>query len=467
MKYTVTFNEDDEGIKITGFDVHPVSIDHDLPNANVMVTEQTVLSSCLGKNLDNDPEKYLKLQMKGNLGLPVVFSYEVEWVESDLEWADRWDVYLIGAPDDELHYFSIINSLMIVFFLTGAISTIMIRTLRKDIAVYNEMDSLDEGAEESGWKLVHGDVFRPPSFSPMILCVLVGNGAQIGTAFSLSMLAAVLKLLNPLQKGQTLTALIILYVLCGCVSGYVSARLYKFFDAKNWKLNIMLTALGLPGCLVSVFILLNVCLSIAGAATAVSFLTIISIFLLWACVSSPLVFIGAFIGLKSKAIEVPTKTNQIARVVPPQPWHTNPKYTVIMGGILPFGSVCIELAFIMSALWLHQIYYVMGFLLVVVFILAATCAQVSIVMSYLQLCAENHRWWWLSFMNTASAGFYLFLYSLWFLSSRLDMVGFLPVLVYLTYMAMISICFGLFCGAVGFLSTFLFVRTIYGAVKVD
>ena len=32
-----------------------------------------------------------------------------------------------------------------------------------------------------------------------------------------------------------------------------------------------------------------------------------------------------------------------------------------MGGILPFGSVCIELFFIMSALWLHQIYYVMGF----------------------------------------------------------------------------------------------------------
>jgi transmembrane 9 superfamily protein 2/4 len=138
-----------------------------------------------------------------------------------------------------------------------------------------------------------------------------------------------------------------------------------------------------------------------------------------------------------------------------------------MGGILPFGSVCIELAFIMSALWLHQIYYVMGFLLAVLFILIATCAQVSIVLTYLQLCAEDHRWWWTSFWQCASAGGYLFLYSLWFLSSRLDMVGILPVVIYLTYMGMISICFGLVCGSVGFLAAFAFNRTIYGAVKVD
>jgi transmembrane 9 superfamily protein 2/4 len=185
------------------------------------------------------------------------------------------------------------------------------------------------------------------------------------------------------------------------------------------------------------------------------------------CVSAPLVLVGAWFGLRAPAVDVPTKTNQIARIVPYTPWHVQRPYTVLMGGILPFGSVCIELAFIMSALWLHQIYYVMGFLLAVLLILAATCAQVSVVLTYLQLCSEDHRWWWSSFWNCASAGGYLFLYSLWFLSSRLEMVGFLPVVVYLTYMAMISVCFSLFCGSVGFLSSFWFCRTIYGAVKVD
>lgn len=212
---------------------------------------------------------------------------------------------------------------------------------------------------------------------------------------------------------------------------------------------------------------LNVFLSFVGAATAVSFLTILALFSLWVRVSTPLVFVGSYFGLRSKPIETPTKTNQIARVVPPLPWHVNPIVTSLCGGILPFGSVCIELAFIMSALWLHQIYYVMGFLLAVLLILWATCAQVSVVMCYLHLCAEDHRWWWKSFFITASAGFYMFLYSLWFLSSRLDLVGVLPVVVYLTYMSMISICFGLVCGCVGVLSSFWFTRTIYGAVKVD
>lgn len=32
--------------------------------------------------------------------------------------------------------------------------------------------------EDFGWKLVHGEVFRPPR-SAMVLSVLVGNGAQL------------------------------------------------------------------------------------------------------------------------------------------------------------------------------------------------------------------------------------------------------------------------------------------------
>lgn len=469
LKFAVTYFEDPEqfeGIRITGFDVHPVSITHEVP-ASGPVDASTKINSCQGYSVENDPDKYLKLSFADESPVDIIYSYDVQWIQNTLEWTDRWDVYLVGAPDDDIHYYSIVNSLMIVLFMTGAIATIMIRTLRKDIAGYNELQTIEEAQEETGWKLVHGDVFRPPEFSPMALSVLVGTGAQIGCSFVFALLLSILKVTNSMNKGQILTSLILLYVLCGSVAGYVSARIYKFSEAKNWKLNSIATATALPGAFVIMFALLNVFLSFAGAATAVSFLTIIVLFLLWVCVSAPLVFVGSFLGLKAKAIEVPTKTNQIARIVPDSAWHMNPILTMLMGGILPFGSVCIELAFIMSALWLHQIYYVMGFLLAVLGILAATCAQVSIVLCYLQLCAEDHRWWWKSFWNCAMAGVYLFLYSLWFLSSRLDLVGFLPVIVYLVYMSMISICFGLFCGSVGFLSSLWFTRTIYGAVKVD
>ena len=38
-------------------------------------------------------------------------------------------------------------------------------------------DLMEEGQEETGWKLVHGDVFRPPVLSGW-LAVLVGTGVQ-------------------------------------------------------------------------------------------------------------------------------------------------------------------------------------------------------------------------------------------------------------------------------------------------
>jgi transmembrane 9 superfamily protein 2/4 len=469
LKFTITYNSVEGGIHITGYDVYPISMEHEIPESGLTPASEIDTCNAEGaKALGNDPSTYLNLKAEpGKAALPVIYSYEVEWVESKLPWADRWDVYLIGSPDDDIHSFAIINSLMIVLFLTGTLATILIRTLRKDIAGYNDIHTLEEAQEETGWKLVHGDVFRPPSTSPMTFSILVGTGLQIGSGFFLTMLCAIVGLINPMRKGQTLTAILILYVLSGSVAGYISARIFKFCDAKAWKRNTFLTAAGLPGVLVGIFMVLNIFLHIAGAATAVGFLTSIAIFALWICVSTPLVFVGSFLGFRAKKLDVPAKVNHVVRYVPKLPWYARPPVSFLLGGILPFGSVCIELFFIMTALWLHQIYYMMGFLLVVMLILAATCAEVSIGMSYLQLCAEDHRWWWKSFYNCASAGLYLFLYSLWFLSSRLELVGILPVVVYITYMGMISLLFSLFCGSTSVLCSFFFIRKIYGALKVD
>lgn len=55
---------------------------------------------------------------------------------------------------------------------------IIIRTLRRDIARYNADEGPDEAIEETGWKLVHGDVFRPPRYS-RLFAALIGSGVQI------------------------------------------------------------------------------------------------------------------------------------------------------------------------------------------------------------------------------------------------------------------------------------------------
>jgi Endomembrane protein 70 len=59
------------------------------------------------------------------------------------------------------------------------------------------------------------------------------------------------------------------------------------------------------------------------------------------------------------------------------------------GGVLPFGACFVELFFIMSSIWMDQYYYVFGFLLLVYVILGVTCAEITIVLNYFQLCSEG------------------------------------------------------------------------------
>ncbi len=57
----------------------------------------------------------------------------------DVKWASRWDAYLQSSGSTSIHWFSIINSLLIVLFLAAMIAAIMLRTLNRDVARYNQV----------------------------------------------------------------------------------------------------------------------------------------------------------------------------------------------------------------------------------------------------------------------------------------------------------------------------------------
>lgn len=46
--------------------------------------------------------------------------------------------------DEQIHWFSIINSLMIVLFLSGMVAMIMLRTLHRDFQRYNQLEVAEE-----------------------------------------------------------------------------------------------------------------------------------------------------------------------------------------------------------------------------------------------------------------------------------------------------------------------------------
>ena len=88
---------------------------------------------------------------------------------------------------------------------------------------------------------------------------------------------------------------------------------------------------------------------------AVPFGTMFALLVLWFGISVPLVFLGSYFGYRRKNVDFPVRINQIPRQVPEQVWYMQPAFSIVVGGVLPFGAVFIELFFILSSIWLHQV----------------------------------------------------------------------------------------------------------------
>jgi len=333
-----------DAYRIVGFEVAPQSMVHS--------SRGGVQSCSLGEVLLNQPSN-------------IIFSYDVSWKDSDILWATRWDETYLKEGDADIHWFSIINSLMIVLFLSGMLAMILLRTLLRDIARYNEIDNIEDAQEESGWKLVHGDVFRRPPYRKL-LAVCAGTGVQILGMTVVTLVFAALGLLSPANRGALLQSMLLLFTFMGFPAGYVSARLNKLFEGGECTRNVrvtLMTGLQFPGVCFGVFFFLDILIWSKKSTGAVPFGTMFLLLVLWFGISLPLVFIGSYFGYKKQSISLPVRTNQIPRQIPPQHWLSNSFVACLVGSVLPFGAIFTELLFIMSSIWQHRFYYLLDFLL--------------------------------------------------------------------------------------------------------
>ena len=140
--------------------------------------------------------------------------------------------------------------------------------------------------------------------------------------------------------------------------------------------------------------------------------------------------------------------------------------SVLLAGLIPFAVIFIELLFVFQSLWQDKsgYYYVFGFLFLITLILLLTIAEVTIVTIYIQLCAENHAWWWRSFFVGAGAAVWVFIYCCWYYVVKLKVAGFISSLLFFAYSLLGCVVFGLLMGTVGVLTGLVFVRRIYGYV---
>merc|ERR1719359_2811920 len=114
--------------------------------------------------------------------------------------------------------------------------------------------------------------------------------------------------------------MMLLFTFMGAFAGYTAARFYKLWDGDDWKQATLLTAFFYPGINFGIFFVLNLLIWGQKSSGAVPFTTMFALLVLWFGISVPLVYLGSYSGFRKPAIELPVRTNQVARKIPDQPW---------------------------------------------------------------------------------------------------------------------------------------------------
>ncbi|KAH8071902.1 Nonaspanin TM9SF [Cristinia sonorae] len=396
----------------------------------------------------------------------VRYTYRVTWSESETPWATRWDNYL-HIFDPRIHWFSLVNSIVIVVFLCVMVSMILLRSVTRDISRYNNSDLGDDVVQEDyGWKLVHGEVFRTPQH-PMLLSVMVGNGSQLCAMTGVTLVFALFGFLSPSNRGSLATVMMVCWTFFGSIGGYISGRVYASLGGTKKRENTFLTATVLPSIVFAVVFLLDLFLVTKGSSGAVPFGTFLFIVILWFGISAPLSAVGSYFGAKHGAITHPVRVNPIPRQIPPTPRYLRPWSAMLLAGILPFGAAFVELYFVLSSLFASRAYYAFGFLALTAGVVSLTTATVSILFTYFVLCAEEYRWHWRAFLAGGGSAVWLFLYGIFYWASRLTLGSVSSVILYMGYLLLLAMLQFLVTGTIGFLATYWAVRRLYSAIRID
>ncbi|EGD77562.1 endomembrane protein emp70 [Salpingoeca rosetta] len=404
-------------------------------------------------------------------GITLHFTYEVNFKQSKVSFDKRFDKYLDPHFfQHRIHWFSIFNSFMMVIFLVGLVTMILMRTLRKDFVRYskdNELDDIERDlGDEYGWKQVHGDVFRPPD-NVMLFSALVGTGYQIAFVALCVILFVIMGDLYT-ERGSVLTTAIFVYAATSPVNGYFGGGLYARLKGTQWIKQTLLSALLMPAVVSTAILLVNFVAIYYNASRAIPFTTMLVVVCIWLFVVLPLTLVGAVLGRNlAGTMDIPCRINPVPRPIPEKKWFMHRWVISLLGGLLPFGSIFIEIYFVFTSFWAYKVYYVYGFMLLVFLILTIVTVCVTVVCTYFLLNSEDYRWHWTAFLSGASVALYVYMYSFYYYVMKTKMSGAFQTTFYFGYSALFALVVGLMCGTFGYAGSSVFVYRIYKNLKLD
>jgi transmembrane 9 superfamily protein 3 len=173
--------------------------------------------------------------------------------------------------------------------------------------------------DDSGWKQVSADVFRPPAHLELLASAL-GSGAQLCLLVLVVIVFAAASTWE-VSRGRMFTAVILWYALTSFAAGYVGGGFYARCGGLRWIRTMLMTATLVPGNVFGTVAFLNAVAGSYGSLARIPFGTIVSVVLIWAFLSLPLTLMGTIVGRNWAGVpDVPRRVNVIPRDIPEKPW---------------------------------------------------------------------------------------------------------------------------------------------------
>ena len=360
----------------------------------------------------------------------------------------------------------------------GGVFAVSLWYVRKN--VYNDLSEdvvVEPEALAASWKLVHGDVFRPPPHR-IAFCATVGSGTQL---FVMAIFVIIVGCFEHYHhRGSVITTGTYVYAFSSIYGGYVSGLWYTRMGGENLGRLVMATALFFPLPSFLAWSLLNHVAIAYQSTAAFPFSYILLIFFLWAFVTLPLTGIGCGLGrikanreLANANMETPfpCRTNRLERMVPGKTTCTevtlgSAVLQYFLCGFVPFLSMYVEFHYVFDSVWGTARYTVYGILLLSFFLTLANACLVSTLCLYHLLNCENWRWWWRSLISGFAVAFFIIAYASYFFQNS-GMEGLLQLAFYHVYTAVIAYAVGLVFAAVIFQANAHFLWYIYSQIKSD
>ena len=133
---------------------------------------------------------------------------------------------------------------------------------------------------------------------------------------------------------------------------------------KTWMKQMTISAFLIPSLVCGTAFTINFVAIYYHASRAIPFGTMVAVSCICIFVILPLTLVGTVLGRNlAGQPDYPCRVNAVPRPIPEKKWFMEPAIIALLGGILPFGSIFIEMYFIFTSFWAYKIYYVYGFML--------------------------------------------------------------------------------------------------------